>query len=133
MDDLIPYVDILIVARLFASRHTGHKDPLQAGPELLKYGAKFVVITDGENGSWYCDKIQHFFQPAYKIAVKDTTGAGDTFHGAYLYAMLQAMSARESLSFASAVAALKCTQPGGRTGIPTYQTAIKFLKNQSDQ
>ncbi len=133
MDDLLPYVDILIVARLFSNRHTGYEDPLLSGPELLKYGAQLVVITDGENGSWYWDKNQHFYQPAYKINVKDTTGAGDTFHGAYLYAMLQPMSPQESLAFASAVAAIKCTQSGGRKGIPTYQMAIEFLRNLPDQ
>jgi sugar/nucleoside kinase (ribokinase family) len=133
MAELIPLVDILIVARQFALRHTGHDDPLKAGPALLARGAQFVVITDGENGSWYWDDSWHFHQPALAVDVRDTTGAGDTYHGAYLYAYLQGWSPEECLRFASAVAALKCTQPGGRKGIPSLEQALDFLKKSSKE
>ena len=128
MAELIPLADILIVARQFAERHTGDDDPLKAGPALLSHGAQFVVVTDGENGCWYWDDRQHFHQPAYKVNVCDTTGAGDTYHGAYLYAYLQRWPPQICLAFASAVAAIKCTQPGGRKGIPTLDQAIEFLR-----
>ena len=128
MAELIPLVDILIVARQFAERHTGFKDPLKAGPALLSRGAKFVVVTDGENGCWYWDESQHLHQPAFKVNVRDTTGAGDTFHGAYLYAYLQGWVPERCLVFASAAAALKCTQVGGRKGLPTSEKVLEFLK-----
>jgi sulfofructose kinase len=128
MTELIPLADILIVARQFAERHTGFQDPLKAGPALLARGAHFVVITDGENGCWYWDKNQHLHQPAFSVNVRDTTGAGDTFHGAYLYAFLQNWPPKRCLEFASAVAALKCRHLGGRKGIPTLNQAQDFLR-----
>jgi sulfofructose kinase len=128
MDELLPLVDILIVARHFATKHTGFQDPLRAGPALLSYGARFAVITDGENGCWYWDGEQHLHQPAYKVDVRDTTGAGDTFHGAYLYAFLQKWPPEDCMAFASAVAAIKCTQPGGRKGIPDCDQALAFIE-----
>ena len=47
----------------------------------------------------------------------DTTGAGDVFHGAFCYAVLQGMPMREALEFSNAMAALNCTALGARGGI----------------
>jgi len=127
MDELLPLVNILVVARQFAQAITGESDPLAAGPALQTYGASQVVITDGENGCWYWDADQHLHQPAFKVEVVDTTGAGDTFHGAYLYAVLQDWKPARCLAFASATAALKCTQVGGRAGIPSLAQVLDFL------
>jgi sulfofructose kinase len=127
---LLPLVDLMVVAHRFAEQHTGQADPLQAGPALLEtYGPRQVIITDGARGCWYWDAAQqnagvrraggHIHQPAIPTDVVDTTGAGDVFHGAYLYAFLQDWPARRSLAFAAATAALKCRALGGRAGIPT--------------
>jgi sugar/nucleoside kinase (ribokinase family) len=59
--------------------------------------------------------------------VVDTTGAGDVFHGAFLYGLLQGWEARDILQFANAVSALKCTCLGGRTGIPRIEEVWRFL------
>ena len=47
----------------------------------------------------------------------DTTGAGDVFHGAFCYAVLQGMPMLEALEFSNAMAALNCTALGARGGI----------------
>ena len=59
--------------------------------------------------------------------VVDTTGAGDVFHGAFLYGLLQGWEAGDILRFANAVSALKCTRLGGRTGIPRSRRSGAFL------
>lgn len=134
MSDLLPLVDLLVVARQFAFQASGLLDPLAAGPALLEnYHPRQVVITDGEQGCWYWDGRQHLRQPAYRVEVMDTTGAGDTFHGAYLYACLQAhWTAAFRLKFASAVAALKCTSLGGRQGIPDLRQTLEFLSARGE-
>jgi len=131
LTQLMPLVDVLVVAKHFAQQTTGIDDVLEAGPELRRlYQNQQVVITDGEHGSWYWDQATHFHQPAFQVNVVDTTGAGDTFHGAYLYACLQTdWSPQYRLKFASAVAALKCTKMGGRKGIPTLQETLTFLES----
>jgi sulfofructose kinase len=125
--DILPLVDILIVARRFASQVTGYDDPYKAGFNLLKKYAEFVVITDGNRGCWYLDRQQYFHQPAFLVQVQDTTGAGDVFHGAYLYAYLQGWDASHCVRFAGAAAALKCTQVGGRKGVPDLEQVSSFL------
>lgn len=129
IDELLPLVDLMVVARRFAGEYSGESDPQAAGPVLLAaYRPRQVVITDGERGAWYWDEAQHFHQPAFRVDVVDTTGAGDTFHGAYLYAHLQGWPPRRRLAFASAAAALKCRQIGGRAGIPTANEVEAFLE-----
>jgi sugar/nucleoside kinase (ribokinase family) len=125
---LLPLVDLMVVARCFAEQHTGLADPLQAGPVLLEtYGPRQVVITDGVQGCWYWDAEQSLHQPAYPTDVVDTTGAGDVFHGAYLYAFLRDWPARRCLAFAAATAALKCRALGGRAGIPSREQVEEAL------
>jgi sugar/nucleoside kinase (ribokinase family) len=99
---------------------------------LETYHPRQVVITDGLRGCWYWDTDrrhtgQHLHQPAFETNVVDTTGAGDVFHGAYLYAYLQGWPTRRCLAFASATAALKCRKLGGRAGIPTRPQVEAFL------
>jgi sulfofructose kinase len=131
---LLPLVDLMVVARRFAEQHTGQADPLQAGPALLDtYQPRQVVITDGARGCWYWDAAQHptagqIHQPAFPTDVVDTTGAGDVFHGAYLYATLQGWAARRCLAFAAATAALKCRALGGRAGIPVHSEVEATLR-----
>jgi len=127
---LLPLVDVLVVARDFARSFTGEVDPAAAGPALLCTGAREVVITDGAHGCWYWGAAGSLRQPAYEVSVVDTTGAGDVFHGAYVYALLQGWEPAQRLRFASAAAALKCTQPGGRLGIPTTGQVLDFLQGR---
>lgn len=127
IEELLPLVDVMVVARQFARNVTGATDPLLAGPLLCRWGAREVVITDGAAGCWYWDAHQSLHQPAFKVDVVDTTGAGDVFHGGYIYGLLQDWPPQKRLAFASATAALKCTQPGGRLGIPTRDQVMSFL------
>jgi sugar/nucleoside kinase (ribokinase family) len=130
VEALLELADVLVVARKFARNVTGLDDPLQAGPALRRFGAAEaeVVITDGAAGCWLWEGKEFMHQPAFAVPVVDTTGAGDTFHGAYLYAHLQGWPARRRLEFASATAGLKCTQLGGRRGIPSLPEVLAFLK-----
>jgi sulfofructose kinase len=125
--DLVALTDILICGSGFAPNLTGESDLWQAGRAALHFGPSIVVQTEGENGSYTVTAGEEFHTPAFKVAVVDTTGAGDVFHGAYITGLLQGWDLPRTALFASAVAAIKCTQLGGRAGIPNRQTAIEFL------
>lgn len=60
----------------------------------------------------------------------DTTGAGDVFHGGYLYGLLRKWPLKDTIRFASAVAAMKCRKLGGRAGIPRLSEVREFLKSK---
>jgi len=68
--------------------------------------------------------------PAFKVPVIDTTGAGDVFHGAFIYGLLQKWSLEEIIRFSHAAAALNCMHIGARGGIPTLQQVLQVLRNR---
>jgi sugar/nucleoside kinase (ribokinase family) len=72
-----------------------------------------VLAWDGE---------QFYYNPAYRVPVVDTTGAGDTFHAGFIYGMLQGWTLERQLDFACAAAALNCTAVGARGGLRTVET-----------
>jgi sugar/nucleoside kinase (ribokinase family) len=81
----------------------------------------------GEKGALVLDGGEEYHVPGILVDVVDTTGAGDAFHGAFAYGLLQGWKARHILAFANAVSALKCTRLGGRTGIPSTDEVRAFL------
>ena len=83
----------------------------------------------GENGSMVLDRGKILRCPAFRITPVDTTGAGDVYHTGFALRYLETHDLMESMRFASAVSALKCLQPGGRTGIPSREEADEFLEN----
>jgi len=125
---LLPLVDHLAVSNRFASGYTGSIDPLKACRSLLGGGFKTVVITLGKEGAIGGTKDKVFHVPGYKVKAVDTTGAGDVFHGAFIYGLLESWELEKIIRFSNACAALKCTKLGGRAGIPTLSEAEKFLK-----
>ncbi|RPI09344.1 MAG: hypothetical protein EHM71_06255, partial [Zetaproteobacteria bacterium] len=86
-----------------------------------------VGLTLGAAGSALRYRGAVVEAPGLSVDVVDTTGAGDVFHGAFLCGLLQGLDAGDILRFANAVAALKCTRLGGRTGIPTLADVRTFL------
>lgn len=87
----------------------------------------FVAVTDGENGSICLEDGTPLHIPAIRVDRQDTAGAGDVFHGSFSLALAGGKSEIEALNFASTVAALKCTRPGGREGIPTAAELLEFM------
>jgi sulfofructose kinase len=61
----------------------------------------------------------------------DTTGCGDVFHGAYAAGLAQGLGLDERLRLAAATAAIKATQKGGQTGIPSRAVVEQFLSQAS--
>ncbi|VUS49291.1 sugar kinase [Klebsiella spallanzanii] len=84
------------------------------------------VTRGGEGCDWIKNNVlQH--QPGFAVDVVDTTGAGDVFHGALAFSLASGCAQEDAVKFASGVAALKCTRPGGRAGIPDCDQTRSFL------
>jgi len=115
---VLPNVDYLVASSEFPSNWTGERDPFQALETLQnEYGMKVAAMTLGAHGSLARVDGRFVYAPAYVVNCIDTTGAGDVFHGAFCYAVLQGMPMPEVLEFSNAMAALNCTAPGARGGI----------------
>jgi sulfofructose kinase len=129
---LVPLTDICIVARDFAEHYTQETDIRKAAERLLEEGPGLVVITDSTRGSWiYPQEGRPFHQPAYLLPqVVDTTGCGDSYHGAFLFGRLKGWDLEKTAALASAVAALNSQHLGGRSGLPTLEQVTSFLSIQ---
>ncbi|RST81547.1 sugar kinase [Aquibium carbonis] len=91
----------------------------------------WVCVTDGPAGINFFENGRRAHEPAFEVDVIDTLGAGDVWHGAFALALGEGQGARAAIRFASAVAALKCTRFGGRTGTPTRAEAEAFLRSKT--
>ena len=121
-------VDILVASEYFYRYYFKNDDFKNNLLILSQKGPDIVLVTLGGKG---CVGIDHgrFFQiDSYKVPVRDTTGAGDVFHGAFVYGLSEGMNAEDAAKMASAVSAVKCTVLGGRTGIPTKQGVLDFME-----
>ncbi len=130
--ELIKMADYVITSEVFAKQYySNNYDAKAAAMELLKLGSRAVVVTLGDKGSITVSKESYFYQPAFKIKAVDTTGCGDVFHGAFIFGLIQRWDLKETIRFASATAALKCRNIGGRTSIPDLREVEEFLENEN--
>ena len=91
-------------------------------------GPETVIFTFGSDGCKGVYGENTFSLPAMDVPVVDTTGAGDVFHGAFDAAYLNGMDVVSAAKYATGVSSIKCTEMGGRAGIPDKETLEKFLK-----
>jgi sulfofructose kinase len=117
----------IILSEEFAGGYTGHNDVDEMLASLRTNPEQVVIITRGENGCVGSSKEGRFELPAFSVEVVDTTGCGDTFHGAFALAIARGQPVVSAARFASGAAALCATQLGGRAGIPTAQELEQFL------
>ncbi len=121
-DRVLPLVDYLIASSEFPGRWTHMDDPFDALAAIQdQNGMGVAAMTLGSNGVLARSKGEYFYSPGYVVNCVDTTGAGDVFHGAFCYSVLQKMPLAEALEFSNAMAALNCTATGARGHIAGVQ------------
>lgn len=96
--------------------------------DLLAQQQGKLIITLGAQGAaaWSEGKVIRI--PSRKANVVDTTGAGDTFNGAFAYALADGDSLEEALRFANVAASLSTEGFGAQGGMPTLNQVKKELR-----
>jgi len=97
---------------LGADKDTNIKDIIKDYPDKL-------MITMGEKGVMYFDGKDIITVPAYKVEVVDTTGAGDTFNGAFARAIVNGLELKDAINFANKASSKSVTKLGAQAGMPT--------------
>ncbi len=131
MESLFEIVDYFVASENFLRQFAPKSSLKKALAAIRARGPSTVVVTLGEKGSAGIDSSGFFHFPAFSVSVVDTTGAGDVFHGAFIFGLIREWNLPKILAFSNAVAALKCTRPGGREGIPNLETTLRFLRERN--
>ena len=126
--DLIQIIDFVVTSSRFTTLFTGISDREKALLELQKHTPGFLCMTLGPEGAMALVDGEILHVDGFSVKAVDTTGAGDVFHGGFIYGLLQNWEVKEILRFSNAVAALKCRDLGGRRAIPTLDEVDRFLK-----
>jgi sugar/nucleoside kinase (ribokinase family) len=122
-----PQADLLVCTPRFVRGVTGHAALEDGLRELADRGPSRVAVTLAEQGALGLVDGRWVRAPGFRVAAVDTNGAGDVFHGACTLGELRGWSLEWTLTFASAVAAMKCRALGSRRGIPRLPEVAEFL------
>jgi sulfofructose kinase len=111
-------VDFPIVSQGFAEQFSGDASPDEALRALADAGARMAVVTRGERGAVARFEGRSCSLAALRVAVRDTTGAGDVFRGAFAWGLLQGWSPEAVVRAANAAAGLSCRGLGAQGALP---------------
>ena len=127
-DAVLQNTDFLVASSVWPTKWTGDVDAYAALERLQReYRLRVAAMTLGDSGSLALVGRHFYYSPAFQVHCADTTGAGDAYHGAFCYSMLQGMSVPDALEFSNAAAAINCTAIGARGHIPTLEEVHDLL------
>ena len=117
--------EVVEVARLFGfTGMTGQEICLNL---LKNYNLDIVVETKGAIGSYVLTNDEKSYIDTPKVLVADTVGAGDSFTGTFVAALLHGESIRNAHQLAVDVSAYVCTQYGAMPLYPIH--LLNYFKN----
>lgn len=129
-DELLSLSDVIFPNEEGLQSYSGQTDINTGARLLLSKGPKLVVVTKGPAGAEAFTATEHYSIPALGRQVADTTGAGDTFNGAFLAALAKGHSVRSCLELASAASAVQISAVGSRTSLISETQALEFLRTE---
>lgn len=98
--------------------------------ELAGWGPRIFGFTLGVSGSVVSWEGRIHRTPGFRVEAVDTTGAGDVFHGAFLFGVLEGWGPGRTLRFANAAAALSARKLGGRGALPGLGEIESLLERE---
>lgn len=130
-EDLMSHVTYICPNETEAESLTGVKiqsddDVKRAAEKVLSLGAKNVLITLGSKGAYILGEAGECFSEAAKgVHVVDTTAAGDSFIGGFVYALTSGFDIEKALDFANRTAAVTVSRKGAIPALPKLSEVDK--------
>ena len=131
MQSVVSYMNIMKISDEETDLLTPYHEPDKAAAFLISQGVSVVAVTLGKDGCYVCTKDGGKTVPGFVSKVVDTTGAGDSFWGGFLYQYLQSgktfseITTEDAASFAKFANAVASCCVEGRGGIPSMPTLDK--------
>ena len=125
--DLIAAVSVPMFAQHVLPAVTGESDLTRALRIVRQSHDGPLCVTLGAHGAMMLAGDELVTEPAFPVHAVDTTGAGDVFRAAFIYAMLKEYPPRQMLRFANAAAAISCTRAGAMASVPALAEVEKLV------
>lgn len=121
---------------------TGISDETEALNFLMQGDVEVIIYTKGTNGAEFITKERKVFSSSFKVEAQDTTGAGDSFIGSFLYQIaeenntleslvtLEEEKIKEILNFSNATAALTVCKRGAIGALPNKDEVLALVKGR---
>lgn len=115
----LEFVDLWFCNEIEAGELFGGDTPEETLNNFInQYPESALVLTLGSKGSMYKDKFQQISQLPYKVKAIDTTAAGDTFTGYFLWAVSNNKDIKFALDISSKASAVAVSREGASKSIP---------------
>ena len=140
--EFLPYANIVKISDEELEFITGIKDEKKALEFLLQGDVKVIIYTKGTNGAEFITGNTTVFSPSFKVVAQDTTGAGDSFIGSFLYQVadeeysleelvnLDEEKIKAILTFSNATAALTVCKRGAIGALPTKEEVLAMIQGR---
>ena len=124
--EILKEIDYLILNQSEAELLTGeYPEKIDncriASNKLHETGVKNIVITLGEKGAFYSTGNLSDLLPSIRVNVVDTTGAGDTFLGMFVYKLLEEETIEKIIQYSIVAGALACERENAHDYVPTLE------------
>ncbi len=129
---MLKVADIVFSDEDAIKKLTDNNDVKESVREVLSLGPETIVLTRGSKGADAFTSHDRFSIGTYKVPIKDTTGAGDCFHAAFLFGLLSNFDVQYCLDFASAASAILIQKVGAREGLPSAREVKNFIKSYKE-
>lgn len=131
--ELCKYMNYIVCSKGFAETVTGLKFDFSTPSSLVnvysalmnKYPKAEIIITLEDHGALYKDNNQIKIMPGLKVTPKDTTGAGDIFHGAFVYSLANNFPLEKCVTFANIAGGLSVAKVGSRLSVPELSEVLE--------
>lgn len=132
--ELAKRVKYIVCSKSFAENLTNMKVDYKNTTTLVdiyqklkhKYPNAEIIITLEEKGALYCINNQIKVMPGLNVIPKDTTGAGDIFHGAFVYGLANGFDLEKTIRYANIAGGLSTLSIGSFASIPALEDVVNY-------
>ncbi|MEM2908171.1 MAG: carbohydrate kinase family protein [Candidatus Hadarchaeales archaeon] len=125
-------VDLLFLNEREAASLMRIRKAEDAVRRILKLGPSTVALKRGRRGCLIATEGGMLRSPAFPVRAVDTTGAGDAFDAGFVFGIVEGWGIEKAARLANAAGALCAGRIGARTGLPSMQELMDFLKRFGD-
>ncbi|MCF0260076.1 MAG: carbohydrate kinase family protein [Erysipelotrichaceae bacterium] len=124
LKEMLAYIDYFFPNEAEIAMLTGIQDALENARLLVSMGVKCAVVKCGKAGCVAACRQGIYRIPAYPVDCIDSTGAGDNFAAAFLWAVSEGWDVYESACFANSAASVAVEKTGASGGVESLEQVM---------